>query len=341
MSSFETDVMDDLYYDEAEGPAHRHFDEYDEYEEEGDEFLRSAIGAIGNLIGGGNQYEEYDEYDDVDEYDEYEEYDEFSEEGEEFMDAMEEAVTDALAAEDADEFFRRMFRGIRNVARTVGRVASRVAPVIGRIARTVAPIASAIPLPWTQAIGRVANVVGRVMADEADEFDALEEMYELAEYDDIDAAAPVIAGLTIRRIMPGVTRLPRAERRRIVHSVTQATRRIARRQGPQAARAIPGVVRTVQTAVRQRRIPARRAPQAIVRTAARVARSRQLTRQLAARSGAPMSRSTARATGRRAIARPGRPGAVGRRVGGACPHCRRGGRRYTLRGPVTVSIQER
>ena len=29
MSSFETDVMEDLYYDEAEGPARHHFDEYD------------------------------------------------------------------------------------------------------------------------------------------------------------------------------------------------------------------------------------------------------------------------------------------------------------------------
>jgi hypothetical protein len=76
--------------------------------------------------------------------------------------------------------------------------------VIGRIARTVGPIASAIPLPWTQAVGRVAGLVGRVMADEADEFEALDEMLELAEEEDLlDAAAPVVAGLTIRRTVPG------------------------------------------------------------------------------------------------------------------------------------------
>jgi hypothetical protein len=326
MSSFETDVMEDLYYDEAEGSARHHFDEYDEFgEEEGDEFLRNIIGGIGRvvggLVGGGDQYDEFDEFDEYDAYDEFE--------GDDVMDAMEEAVVDALAADDTDEFFRRLARGIGRVARGAVRVARRVAPVVGRIARTVAPIASAIPLPWTQAIGRVANVVGRLAADEADEFDALDEMFELAEYDDIDAAAPVIAGLTIRRTMPNVARLPRPERRRIVRSVTQATRTVARRQGAQAARAIPGVVRTVQTAVRQRRIQPRATAQAITRTAARVARSPQLARQMTARAG------TAARSGRTTA--PSRVGA--RRGGGTCPTCR--GQHYAMRGPVTITVQGR
>jgi hypothetical protein len=318
MSSFETDVMEDLYYDEAEGPARQHFDEYDDFGEEGDEFLRNIIGGIGRAVGGlvGGGGDSYDEYDDYDAYDDYE--------GEDMMDAMEEAVVDALAAEDTDEFFRRLARGVRNVARGAARVARRVAPVVGSIARTVAPIASAIPLPWTQAIGRVANVVGRLMADEADEFEALDEMFDLAEYDDIDAAAPVIAGLTIRRTMPGVARLPRAERRRIVRSVTQATRTVARRQGPQAARAVPGVVGTVQTAVRQGRIPPRAAPQAIQRAATRVARSPQATRQMAARAGTAA-----------------RPAGMMARRGGTCPNCRQGRRQLRFRGPVTISIQGR
>lgn len=314
MSSFDTDVMEDLYYDEAEGPA-RAFDEYEEFEgEESDEFLRNIIGGIGRvvggLVGGGDQFEEAEDW-----AEEYEGYEEFA--GEDVMDAMEEAVADALAADDTDEFFRRLARGIGRVARGAVRVARRVAPVVGRIARTVAPIASAIPLPWTQAIGRVAGVVGRLMADEADEFEALDEMFDLAEYEDIDAAAPVIAGLTIRRMMPGVSRLPRPARRRLVRSVTQATRTVARRQGPQAARAVPAVVQRVQAAVRQRRIPPRAAPQAIQRTAARVARSPAVARRMVARAGVPAAR------------RPMGAVAAGR------------GRRYTLRGPVTISIQGR
>ena len=82
MSSFETDVMEDLYYDEAEGPARQQFDEYDEFgEEEGDEFLRTIIGglgrAVGGLIGGGEGFDEYDEFDEYDAYDtdEYEDMD--------------------------------------------------------------------------------------------------------------------------------------------------------------------------------------------------------------------------------------------------------------------------
>jgi hypothetical protein len=305
MSSFDSDVMDDLYVDEA--------DAYDEFEE-GDEFLRNIIGgigqAVGGLLGGGGQFDEYDELDDYDAY-EAEAYDDAD-----ALDAMEEAVADALAADDSDEFFRRLARGIGRVARGAVRVARRVAPVVGRIARTVAPIASAIPLPWTQAIGRVAGTVGRLMADEADEFDALDEMYDLAE-EDIDAAAPVIAGLTIRTAMPGVSRLPRPARRQLVRSATQAVRTVARRQGPQAARAVPGVVRAVQRGVRRGQIPPRRAPQAIRQAAARVAASPRAVRRLAQAA----------------------PAAV-RRPAGACARCRRL-QRYRLRGPVNVSLSGR
>jgi hypothetical protein len=320
MSSFDTDVMEDLFYDEAEGPARsHHFDEFEEFEgEESDEFLRNIIGGIGRvvggLVGGGDQFEEAEDW-----AEEYEAYDEF--EGEEALDAMEEAVVDALEAEDTDEFFRRLRRGLGRVARiargavrTVGRGIRAAAPIVGQIARTVGPIASLITHPAAQAVGRIASIAGRVLP--ADEFDTMEDLFDFAEDEDaIDAAAPVIAGLTIRRMMPGVSRLPRPARRRLVRSVTQATRTVARRQGPQAARAVPAVVRGVQTAVRQRRIPPRAAPQAIQRTAARVAGSPAVARRLATRAGVPAAR---------------RPmGVAGRR------------QRYTLRGPVTISIQGR
>jgi hypothetical protein len=184
-----------------------------------------------------------------------------------------------------------------------------VAPVVGRIARVVAPIASAIPLPITQAIGRVAGVVGRLRADEMDEFEALDEVLDLAEEDDaIDAAAPVIAGLTIRRVMPGIARQPRTVRRQLVRSVSQATRAVAQRQGPHAARAIPRIVQSVQRTAQRRGLSPRAVPQAVRRTVARVARSPQTIRRLA--------RTT-----------PGRALRTG------------GGRSFSLRGPVRVIIQ--
>jgi len=298
--TFESDVMDELSYDAAEGPAQMRYDEFEEFDAGEDEFEEFSDG-----------FEEMDEFAEADQY-----------EATDVLDAMEDAVADALGADDTDEFLRRLRRGIRSVAR----VARRVAPVVGRIARTVAPIASAIPLPWTQAIGRVAGVVGRVMADEADEFEALDEMFDLAEDEEaIDAAAPVIAGLTLRSSMPGVSRLPRATRRQLVRSVSRSTQMLARRQGPQAVRAIPRVVQSVQRTARRRRLPARALPQAVQRAATQVARSPRLVRQLA-RPVVP-----ARAPG--GIARSGiaRDGAV-------CPTCGRH-RIYTLRGPVRLIIQ--
>jgi hypothetical protein len=285
---FESDVMEDLFYDAAEGPSQM---EYGEEFEEGDAFEEG--------------FEEFEEG--------FEEGFEGMEDAYEEMDALEsmdDAVADALEEEDTDEFFRRL----RRIARGVARVARRAAPVVGRLARQVAPIASAIPLPQAQAIGRVAGVLGRVLPNQADEFEALDEVLDLAEDEDaVDAAAPVIAGLAVRSAIPGVSRLPRPARRQLVRTVSQATRAVARRQGPQAARAIPAVVQGVQRTARRRGLPARALPQAVRRTVARVARSPQVVQRLA-RSATP-------------------PAARGRRG--------RGGRAYTLRGPVRIVIQGR
>ena len=295
---YDTDVMDDLFYEAAEGSSAMEGFE-DEFEDDGFE----------------------DEFDAEGFEDEFEDGFAAGDDGD-AMDALEEAVVDALAAEDADEFFRRLARGLRGAVRTVGRVARQAAPHIGRIARTVAPIASAIPLPWTQAVGRVAGLVGRVMADEADEFEAMDEMLELAEDEDImDAAAPVVAGLTIRRVVPGVARMPRPVRRQLVRSVTRATQTIARRQGPQAARAVPAVVRAARRVAARQGAPVRALPGAVARTAARVARSPRLARQ--------MARATSAA----------RAGVVGVARGAACPNCRRRHRRnIVIRGPVRIVV---
>jgi hypothetical protein len=300
---YDSDVMDDLFYEAAEGPAAA----AEGFEEEG--FEEEGFEEEGFEEEG---FEE-EGFEDAFEGDLFEE-------GGDAMDALEEAVVDALGADDADEFFRRLARGIRGAVRTVGRVARRVAPVVGRIARTVAPIASAIPLPWTQAIGRVAGVVGRLMADEADEFEAMDELLDLAESEDlIDAAAPVVAGLTIRRMVPGVSHMPRPARRQLVRAVTRATTTIARRQGVPAARAVPAIVRRArQVVARTGQSAARAMPRVVARTAARVARSPRLVRQLA--RAVPTARRGARA-------------------GRVCPSC--GRRAWTLRGPVRITIQGR
>jgi hypothetical protein len=319
------EAMEDLAYDEAEGAAESYTDEadlgeLDAGEDEGDdEFLRSAIG--GRPAGGGAAFDELDEGEGFEEGDEFDELD--ADEGYD-TDAFEDAVADALDAGDSDEFLRR----VRRIASRVGQAATRVGRVAGRVARVVGPIARAIPLPQAQAIGRIAGVVGRLMADGADEFEALEELFDYAETDDIDAAAPIIAGLTLRQRMPAVAQAARPVRRQLVHGVTQATRALARRQGPAAARAIPGVVRRVQQGVRRRTVPPRRAAAAVQRIAQRVAQSPRAVQTLARQARATLPPRARRSAG-------------GARAAGApCPNCRRT-RRIALRGPAQVIIRGR
>jgi len=249
-NSFETDVMDDLSFDAAEGPSLSpqafdayeedygdEFDAYDEDEGDSDEFLGGLIRGVGQLIGGASGADEYDEYDDGfdegDEYDaaeaynEFDAYDEFDEADEyesEAFEAFEDAVADAMDAEDTDEFLRRL----RRIASGAVNIARRAAPVVGRIARTVAPIASAIPLPQAQAIGRIASLAGRLMADGADEYEALDAMIDMAdEYDAIDAAAPMIAGLALRTATPRIARAARPVRRQAVQALSRSVQTLA------------------------------------------------------------------------------------------------------------------
>lgn len=376
MDRFETDVMDDLMYDAAEGPARSAADGYDEYdaydadygydagdEWDGadaadDEFLGRLLGSVGRvvggLVGGGNEFDEYDEAEDYDAADMYDEADDYDAAGEyeayDEMDAMEEAVADALDAGDGDEFFRRL----AGIARGAMNVAGRVGRGIGQVARVVGPIASMIPIPQAQLIGRIANVAGRLLADGADEFEAFDELVDGLDEDAIDAAAPVLAGMIVRRAVPQVARAAAPVRRAVVRGVARAVRQAARRQGPPAVRAVARAVRATRRVVQRRRLPPRAAAR-VVRTAAQaVARQPQVVRRLARPLVPAARRVTPRGQAARVIARTVAPVArravavrpigapVVRRgggVGGVCPHC--GGRHLSLRGPVTITIRGR
>jgi hypothetical protein len=310
--AFETDVMDDLFYDQVEGPAQRgdYYDSYDAGDEFGEYDLAEADddAFIGGLIRSGQGFDEMEDW---------------GEQGyDSGFDALEDALADALAEEDTDEFFRRLGRIARNVGRRVGQVAGRVGRGIGSVARVVGPIASMIPIPQAQLIGRIANVAGRLLADEADEFEALEDLFDLAETEDaIDAAAPFVSAVALRTAMPNISRLPRQTRRQLVSSVSQATRTLARRQGPAAARAVPRIVRGVSRTVAQRGLPARSVAPAVGRAAARVAQSPRTVRRLA-----------------RPLTTRSRPGRRSMSGGRPCPTCGRS-HSYRLRGPVTIRIQ--
>jgi hypothetical protein len=278
------------------------------------------------------------------------------------MDELEEAVTDALEAEDADEFFG----GFRNVLKTVGKVA-----------RKVAPIAKMIPIPQAQLIGGAADLIGNVLADEGDEMDAMDELAEFADEEEaFEAFAPAIAGLAIRGALKHqAAHIPRPQRRQLVKTVSAATKHIARKHGPRAVVAVPGIVRAARASVVRRQLSAKHLPHA-VRRAARVAlRSPRALRKFAKagarlrtgrmgyRMGGVHRRGRTRyglrgytpggfaPSGYRIDGKPrmGRVPAGGRwshggsayRAGGApgayCPNCRR--RSFRLRGPVTITIE--
>jgi len=324
---FEDDLMEDLLAEpEGRGASADEYDEAEAYDEADEADEADELEA--------------DELDEIDQLDDVEAYDEATDE-------LEEAVADVLGAEDADEFWG----GFKNILKKVG-------STVGKVARTVAPIAKMIPLPQAQLIGRVADTIGNVMADEGDEFDALDAVADYAdeEEDGIDALAPAVAGLAIRSALKSKTAaMPRADRRKLVKAVSTATKHLARKHGAHAAVAAPAIVRTARKIAVQRGLTTKHLPGIVKRVAGTALRSPRAMRKLATagarmRAAAPSALRTAGSRGRRRYRGLGLSsgGAVGRvksRVSGVarsgyyCPHCHR--RTYHLRGPVRLTIVSR
>jgi hypothetical protein len=252
------------------------------------------------------------------------------------MDELEDAVTEALDAEDADEFLGSLWNKVKSVARKVAPYVSKIAPLL--------------PIPGAGLIGKAADVIGKVAADEADELDALEGVIDIADdADEFDAAAPVVAGLAIRKGLPNVARLPQPQRKQLVKATTAATRHIAQHHGPEAVAALPAIVHHARRVAVQQGLPASQLPQLVRRTAAKVAQSRQLVRRFA-RASAGLRTTNGMGAGRRGMMSPlhsGMGGGIGRNghrsrgrgrygygYGGAVTD-----RRITLRGPVRITVE--
>jgi hypothetical protein len=211
------------------------------------------------------------------------------------MDELEDAVTEALDAEDADEFLGNLWKGIRSVARKVAPIVSQVAPLL--------------PIPGASLIGKAADVVSKVAADEADELDALDGVIESAdEADEFDAAAPIAAALAVRKAIPNAGRIPHPQRKQLVRATAAATREIADRHGKAAAAAVPAIVRQARRAAVQRGASVQQLPQLVRRTAAKVAQSPHLVRRFARASRAMR---TAPAVGGAGYGAPGIGGGYG------------------------------
>lgn len=263
------------------------------------------------------------------------------------MEALEDAVTEALEAEDADEFLGGLWNKVKSVAKKVAPIVSQVAPLL--------------PIPGAGLIGKAADVIGQVAADEADELDALDAMIDMADdADAFDAAAPVAAGLAIRKGLPNVARMPHPQRKQLVQATTAAARHVARHHGPEAVAALPAIVAAARKHAVRHGLPAHQLPHLVRQTAAKVARSPHLVRRAAHASGAlrtahPMGsgRRGTLSSGRSAMtgsrgrygSRMGRSGRSGYRgrssygnggygYGGVA-----GDRSFTLQGPVQITIR--
>jgi hypothetical protein len=301
MALQEEEMYEELGFEEAEGEA-------EGFEEEGFEEFEA-----------GEEFEEFDEFEEEgfesDGFEEFEEegFEEFEEEEEGFeSEELEEGMAYALAAEDTEEFFRR-----------IARLARRAAPVLGRVARVAAPILSRIPHPYAQIAGRVAGVAGRLLPQAESEEEALEAFAELAVAN--PRAIPIVAGLATRTIVGRRSAAMSAPARRAaVRNVTRAARTLVQRGGRRAIRALPRIARRVRQTAAARRTPPAARPQVVRRTAGRVAASPRLTRRLSRPS--PRGRRLARAA--TTVARRGRGG-----MGGGLP-----GRRFRFRGPVELTI---
>jgi hypothetical protein len=161
----------------------------------------------------------------------------------------------------------------------------------------------------------------------------------------------MIAGLALRAAAPRVVAAARPVRRQAVQAVTRSVQTLAQRQGAPAARA---AVRVAQS-VGRRPIPARAVAPTVRRVTPQVARRPAQVRQLS-RPLSPAGAAGQRRPGQR-LRRPGSPIGVARRTqpgrrmgaaiqgparlgggGGSCPNCGHT-RRFRLRGPVTLTIQ--
>jgi hypothetical protein len=258
-------------------------------------------------------------------------------EGADAMDELEDAVTEALDAEDADEFLGGLWKKIRSVAKKVAPIVSKVAPLL--------------PIPGAGLIGKAADIVGKVAADDADEMDALDGMADMADdADELDAAAPIVAGLAIRKGMPAVHRLPHQQRKQLVKATTAATRHIVHQHGPGAITALPAIVHHARRIAVRQGLPAHHLPHLVRRTAAKVTQSPQLIRRFARASaglrtahpvGPAMRRSAYDPYAHRG-ARSGRHGHHRRYYGygGYGGYGDTGSdRRITLRGPVRITVE--
>ena len=315
-SAAEEDTLDELESGEGEGFESEEFDE-----------LEAAEAGAGGALEEMEAFEEEEE-------EGFEAWGDDFEADQESAEGFEDALADALLADDADEFLARLLSGVaglaggvagaagraRGIAQTAQRVARGVgaaassAQTIARRARRIAQRAQRARSPG----GYLLQQLGQYLNQRMDEYDALEDLSDWYADEQIDEAIPALGALVARTaagplLRRAATGMGRAAARELVRSGTRAVHTLVRRQGRPAVRAMPRLARSVARVVARRRLSPRAAATALQRVASRVAAQPRLVRRLA---------------GRQTMRRPPT-------LGGRLP------RRLVVRGPVEITITAR
>jgi hypothetical protein len=115
------------------------------------------------------------------------------------------------------------------------------------------------------------------------QFDGYEAVIEAAiEEDELEAAAPVLAGLAIKRLLSQVSAMPPALRQRLVAGLSQAVQAMTQQSGAQGARAAQGLLQSVGRVAQQKGLPAQALAPALQRLAPGIARRPDLIARFAA-----------------------------------------------------------
>lgn len=213
---------------------------------------------------------------------------EFSREEMNIMDAMEEAVANALDAENSDEFFRQLLSGIRGIVcngsqsvGTTGCVAGQASDNSTRGARSAKAVA--IGRTGQQ---RLLTLLQQHADQRSDEMDTFEALADLFVQEGMDEALPILSGVVARvALRPLLQRngaiAGQAVNRQIVRGATQAARNLVSRQGAQAIRALRPIATSVGRVAVRRGMKSAALPNAIRQAVATVAAQPTLARRLA------------------------------------------------------------
>jgi hypothetical protein len=150
-------------------------------------------------------------------------------------------LANALGAESEDEFWGGLVNAFK-----------KALPVVGKIARAATPILSAIPFPAAQVAAKVAGLASNLAGEAAEAGEGEDGVMQRAAEAAAEAAVrdrrakPVVVGLVSRQaVQHRGAQLPAGNRRQVVRQVNHAARVLARAGGPQAIRALPKIMASV------------------------------------------------------------------------------------------------